>query len=280
MVASALLITSAAFHALWNYTLKRSQHKLGAALGFMIVATLLNGIFSALTAPPPHPSFPLIFGILAAGVFEGYYFYLLNTAYGQQGLGVAYTIMRGGAMVLVWLISTLALNETITTSHGISITGILLGIALMQRSFSLQELLASGAYAAYICAGCIAGYHIAYGLAVQTGAAPAFVFAAAMTLGVLTYILCSRGTALKHLCTALSHERRLVLFGGTACGLSFLLFLTALATVAPGHAISLRNTSVVFGVALSIIAGEKFTAWQWLGVTGVIGGALGLILAG
>jgi drug/metabolite transporter (DMT)-like permease len=280
MTTPAILILSAAFHALWNFWLKRSNYKLGAALAFMVVATALNAAYSAITAPLPEYSTPLLLGIIAAGLFEGFYFYLLNTAYAKQALGVAYTIMRGGAMVLVWLISTIALHERLTIPHLISVSGILLGIALIQRSYNVRELLASGAHAAYLCAGCIAGYHIAYGVAVHTGAAPAFVFAASMACGVITYIACSKGDVMSDISAALTHERSLIVYGGSACGLSFLLFLTALASTGPGEAISLRNTSVVFGVILSLIAGERLIAIQWLGVACVIGGVMGLVGAG
>lgn len=273
---SLILIISALFHALWNFALKRSQHKLGAALAFMLVATALNAVYGLATASLPQLSISLVLGTVAAGVFEGVYFYFLNTAYAKQGLGFAYTIMRGGAMVLVWIISTLALGEMITTRELCSVFVILLGIALVQRTFALSQLISSGTYAAYLCAGCIAGYHIGYGIAVQTGAAPALVFAAAMACGVLTYVACSRGQALQTLSVAIRHEPTLVMLGGATCGLSFLLFLTALVSVDPGKAISLRNTSVAFGAMLSLVAGERLGTVQWLGVACVVGGVLGL----
>jgi drug/metabolite transporter (DMT)-like permease len=275
--ASSLLIISAVFHALWNFCLKRSQHKTGAALAFMVVATVLNAIYGLATSEIPHPSAALAIGIIAAGVFEGLYFYLLNTAYAKQTLGFAYTIMRGGAMVLVWIISTIALNEPITPLSALSVVVILAGILLIQRALSLREFIASGAYAAYLCAGCIAGYHIAYGIAVRTGAAPALVFASAMACGVLTYIACGRTQALQSVLAAAKQERVLIAVGGATCGLSFLLFLTALTTVDPGKAISLRNTSVVFGILLSLLSGERLHIIQWIGVGLVALGVLGLL---
>lgn len=277
MSAPTLLLMSAAFHALWNATLKRSTNKLGTALAFMLVATVLNAAFASLTASTPPFSVALLGATVAAGVFEGVYFYLLNTAYAQQSLGVAYTIMRGGAMVLVWIVSTVAIGESIGFRETIGVLTILAGIAFVQRTFSPRELLASGAYAAYACAACITGYHICYGLAVRTGAAPALVFATAMGVGVGTYLLCSRGQALDSIMESLKRERVLVMFGGLACGLSFLLFLTALRVVEPGRAISLRNTSVVFGAALSVVAGERLERIQWAGVLLVIAGVFGLL---
>lgn len=277
MSASILLIISAAFHALWNAALKRSANKLGAALAFMIIATCLNAAFAAITAPTPRFSASLIGATVAAGLFEGVYFYLLNTAYASQSLGVAYTIMRGGAMLLVWLISAFTLGESIGTREILGALTILTGIACIQRTFHPRELLHSGAYAAYACAACITGYHICYGIAVRTGTAPALVFATAMSVGVATYIMCSRGKALCEIYKCLQRERVLVIFGGMACGLSFLLFLTALTMVEPGRAISLRNTSVVFGAAISLLMGEHLTRIQRLGVVLVSAGVFGLL---
>ncbi|MFO0417467.1 MAG: EamA family transporter [Pseudomonadota bacterium] len=275
--AATLLIISAAFHALWNFALKRSTNKLGDGLAFMIIATLLNAIYGLASAALPTLNTELIIGTVAAGIFEGLYFYLLNTAYSKQALGVAYTIMRGGAMALVWTISILTLNETFDLIDGCAVIAIAIGIALVQRSFKIRDLFASGAYAAYACAGCIAGYHIGYGVAVQTGASPALVFASAMSIGIVTYITLSRGSALKELLSSLKQDGILVGAGGVACGVSFLLFLTALASVDPGRAISLRNTSVAFGALLSATSAEKLSATQWLGVSLVVAGALVMI---
>ncbi len=277
MSAPALLILSAAFHALWNATLKRSTNKLGAALAFMIIATCLNAAFAVMTATIPTLSTPLIGATVAAGLFEGVYFYLLNTAYASQSLGVAYTIMRGGAMLLVWLISAFILGESIGAREILGALTILTGIACIQRTFHPRELLHSGAYAAYACAACITGYHICYGIAVRTGTAPALVFATAMSVGVATYLVCGRAKALREVYECLQRERVLIIFGGMACGLSFLLFLTALNIVEPGRAISLRNTSVVFGAALSFLMGEQLKRIQTLGVLLVSAGVFGLL---
>jgi drug/metabolite transporter (DMT)-like permease len=98
-----------------------------------------------------------------------------------------------------------------------------------------------------------------------------------MSVGVVTYIACSRGTSLRQLYASFTGERRLVLLGGASCGLSFLLFLTALTIVEPGRAISLRNTSVVFGAALSLLMGERLKRIQTFGVVLVSAGVLGLL---
>lgn len=277
MSATALLILSAAFHALWNAALKRATDKLGTALSFMIIATLLNALYALLTAAVPQVTLPLVMATLFAGLFEGVYFYLLNTAYTSQLLGVAYTIMRGGAMVLVWGISAVTLKEAIGSTEVLGVLAILAGIVCIQQALRPRAMITSGAYAAYACAACITGYHICYGLAVRMGAAPAFVFAAAMVVGILTYLACSRGSALRQLRVSLWRERSLIICGGAACALSFLLFLTALTVVEPGKAISLRNASVVFGAALSLLTGEHLRPIQWLGVALVTFGVCGFL---
>ena len=215
-------------------------------------------------------------GTVGAGIFEGLYFYLLNSAYSKQSLGVAYTIMRGGAMVMVWAISTIALGEIVSSQDILCIFAILIGIACVQRSLSLADFFQAGTRAAHACAVCIAGYHICYGLAARTGASPALVFASAMTVGVMTYLSCGRATATAALAEAVKTEKALIALGGLACGTSFLLFITALVTVDPGRAISLRNTSVAFGAILSFLAAEKLSPVQWFGVGCVVVGVLGM----
>ena len=180
-------------------------------------------------------------------------------------------------MVLVWMISSLMLGEPIGCREVIAAHTILIGIACIQGTFKPSEFLSSGAFAAYACAVCITGYHICYGVAVRTGAAPSMVFAAAMSIGVATFITCCRGAALEQVYAGLMRERRLILFGGTSCGLSFLLFLTALTIVEPGRAISLRNTSVVFGAAISLLMGERLQTIQRVGVALVTAGVFGLL---
>lgn len=275
--ASAVLVISAAFHALWNFTLKRSSHRIGTSLGLMVGATLLNATYALATAHLPDFSSALIVGVLFAGICEGFYFFLLTSAYAKQSLGVAYTIMRGGAMILVWIISTISLGEAITSTDAVSIALIFVGIGFIQQSMSWRDLVSSGIYAAYICAGCIAGYHIGYGTAVRTGAAPALVFAASMACGVVTFLACDRGKAVLELRQAFSRERYLLISGSAMCGLSFLLFLTALTDVEPGRAISIRNTSVAFGALLSLAAGERLIRAQWVGILLVVCGALLLV---
>ncbi len=48
---------------------------------------------------------------VVSGIFEGLYFLSLSKALRDSSLGQSYAIMRGGAMILVWLFSTLFLQE-------------------------------------------------------------------------------------------------------------------------------------------------------------------------
>lgn len=277
MVAFGLLLTSAFLHALWNSALKQSKNKTGVSLAIMLAATLLNAAWALGTASWPSPSPALVWGTLLAGVCEGFYFFLLTRAYQKQNLGVAYTLMRGGAMVWVWLVSSLWLHEPFARREVASGLTVLLGIALVQKTFRLRDFLSSGLFSAHLCAVFITGYHLAYGVAVRTGAAPALVFASAMTCGLLIYIACDRGQSAAHLMTALRNETRLAVGGGVACGVSFLLFLTALQFAEPGRAISIRNSSVMFGALLAFGMGESLSRGQWLGVACVAIGALGFM---
>lgn len=277
MLAFGLLLTSAFLHALWNSALKRSKNKAGVSLAIMLSATLLNALFCLFTATWPPMSVPLVGGTLIAGICEGFYFLLLSRTYEKQNLGVAYTLMRGGAMVLVWWFSSFWLKEALTLRNMLAGAVVLFGIACVQKSFRAREFFETGMGSAYLCAFFITGYHLAYGVAVRTGAAPSLVFTCAMTCGLFIYVACDRSQCGINLTKALREEMRLTLAGGLACGLSFLLFLTALQHADPGRAISVRNTSVMFGALLALSLGEKLSRIQWLGVACVAAGALGFL---
>ena len=62
-------------------------------------------------------------------------------------------------------------------------------------------------------------------------------------------------------------------FAGLLCAGSFLLFLSALAAVGAGAALTLRNTSVVFAQGLAFLLGERPRRAQMMGAALVTAGA-------
>ena len=117
---------------------------------------------------------------------------------------------------------------------------------------------------AWLCAACIAGYHLAYKRALAEGAQPTAVFAVALGLA-LPPSLGAYGT---RVVLARLAARPVTLFvGGLLCAASFLLFLGALRHGGAGLVLTLRNTSVLFAYGFAYAIGERPTRRQ-------LGGAL------
>lgn len=273
-----LLLTSAFLHAAWNAIAKSSQDK----ESFLFLTILLSGIitlgitltFGGFSMPHEEAWF---IGILS-GIFEGLYFLTLAKALRSSTLGKSYAIMRGGAMILVWLISTLFLQER---AGGLQFTGaalILVGIVAMNaKDFVKNNTTAApegGNIWSYLSALFIAGYHLCYHRALVMNAEPKSLFFIAMIVSLPFLFWGLRKDPVSRLSHTLKTKGLAVLTTGAAATASFLIFLYGLQVSAPGFAISLRNSSIFFAVIFSYFLKESLTRSQILGALTVGAGAV------
>src|SRR5688572_5498010 len=113
-----LVLGSALAHATWNAILKRSKDPENAIFPMMAVASAVALIVAfALRMTMPTPK--VLAWILASGLLEAGYFVALARALSRAPLGSVYTVVRGGALLLVWPVSIVLLNETITIARAI-----------------------------------------------------------------------------------------------------------------------------------------------------------------
>jgi drug/metabolite transporter (DMT)-like permease len=273
MVAGSLAILASAFlHAAWNASLKRERDPPAAVVG-ILAAALLTAL--AASAAAPGPAFPtraaLLWG-LAAGLFEGVYFATLAAALARASYGAVYAIARGGALLAVWPLAVLLLREPATPRGiaGASLVG--LGVVLVAASANARASRA-GAVLAAACAASIAGYHLAYDLALQRGARPAPLFALALAVALPFAVAASPGggAGLARLWSGRAAARWCV--GGAVCTASFLFFLHGLEATGPALALTLRNTSIVFAQVLALAIGEAVPRRQVAGAVLVTAGA-------
>jgi uncharacterized membrane protein len=213
-------------------------------------------------------------------VLEVAYFASLARALTAGPLGPVYTISRGGALVLVWPISVAAFAERVTlpalAGSAIVLAGLALSSAGLPRRPAADPAARGGALAwAVVCAAAVAGYHLAYKAALAAGGSPSAVFAVA--LAVATAINLARlGAEGRRVTAAITrmHARRVLLMG-VVCGGSFLILMEALAAGGAGFVLTLRNTSVLFALALARAVGDPPRRAQ---VTGAILVAAGAVL--
>ena len=243
-LGTLLLLLSAILHASWNALAKSSQDK----EGFLFITILISGLLTIALAfgidDGLHWGSNTVLGIgVLSGIFEGLYFITLGKAL-RESLGTSYAIMRGGAMVVVWLISSLFFGEVSEVHHYVGAFIIFAGIFAMtspqDRNLRLQKKKANNRWA-YLSAFFIAGYHLCYHQALVREAHPTSLFCIAMFVS-LPFLFWSLGREPKKRILATWQEHKIrVCITGTAAMASFVIFLYGLQVSAPGYAISLRN---------------------------------------
>ncbi len=274
----ALVLGSALLHASWNALAKRSRDPAAAVNAIVAIAGVLTAAVAlGEWALGGRGASPRALGLAAiTGLLEAGYFYALGRALTLGPLGPVYTISRGGAALLVWPISMLALGERVTPVGAFGSALVIIGLAASSTHAAIPR--AAALYAA-TCALFITGYHFTYKYALITGTSPILVFAVSMVVatGVGAFLGGVRYRA--GFATTLRAAPIATLIAGVICGVGFLLFMYALARGGAAYVFTLRNTSVVFAVALGIALGERPSRRALLGAALVFAGAIALGLS-
>src|SRR5436305_14754934 len=106
--ALVFALSAAVFHALWNLLLARAPDVDAAAAVALITAEVVFAPVAVVVWRVDAGVWPWLVG---SGLFEIAYFALLATAYRLAPLSVVYPVARGGAPVLVLLVSIVALGQ-------------------------------------------------------------------------------------------------------------------------------------------------------------------------
>ncbi len=277
MLAFVLVVASAFLHAAWNALVRRSPDPATAVHVVVAIAGILAALVAAVELTlGVHGLPPLAIALgVAAGVLEAGYFHALGQALAIAPLPPVYTVSRGGAAILVWPVSMLALGERLTAWSAVGSGLILLGLALAsglgqgRQTTPRRALVWAGQ-----CAVFIAGYHFAYKYALAADASPGAVFAISMV--VATGLGATVGGAgYRARFAALVRTRPgLSLGAGVVCAAAFLLFMYGLARGGAGYVFTLRNSSVLFATALGAAIGDRPTRHQVVGAVVVFAGAV------
>ena len=281
MLGFVLVVASAFLHAAWNALVRRSPDPATAVHVVVAIAGVIAAVVAAIELGLGYHGLPpraIALGV-AAGVLEAGYFSALGRALAIAPLPTVYTVSRGGAAILVWPISIVALGERATVLAAIGSACVILGLAI---SSELGRTSRRGprttppraiVWAAQ-CACFIAGYHFAYKYALRADASPGAVFAISMVVATgLGAIIGGAGYRTRF--AALVRTRPgLTVGAGVVCATAFLLFMIGLAGGGAAYVFTLRNTSVLFAIALAWLIGDQPSRLQVIGATIVFAGAV------
>lgn len=267
----AAVLLAALLHAAWNALVKRSDNKL--------LTTILVAASAALVAvcalpflPQPDPASWAY--IATSALIHVAYFVLIAFAYRLGDMGQTYPLMRGTAPFLIALVGGFLLHEPLSSASWIGITLISFGVLSMVTI--KQEGDGKGIALALFNAVIIASYTLVDGFGVRLSEAPAsYTLWMLLLTGVplVGWSLIARRSAI--VAYVRSHWR-IGLIGGSGTLIAYSIVLWAM-TMAPVAVVAaLRETSILFGTAISALVLKERVGASRLAAACII--ALGAIV--
>lgn len=269
-----IVLFAALLHASWNAIVKSGSNKMLEAAMVAAGAGLVSVFILPFLPLPATASWPWL---AASVVIHQLYFVMVAAAYHAGDMGHTYPLMRGSAPLIVALSSAPLLGEQLTVTSWVGIGlicgGILL-LALHGKADKRATLIALGN------ALVIAFYTLIDGTGVRlSDNAPSYVLWLHLFTGIpLLVWLWRRDTA--SLIAQIQARGLLMLAGGVCTVGSYGLALWAMTQAPLATVAALRETSVLFAVAISALVLREGSGMRRL-ATGalVVAGAATLKLA-
>jgi drug/metabolite transporter (DMT)-like permease len=255
--AIALLLASAALHALWNLLLKQSSEKYVAMGWQVIISGILSIVALFFTGLPPRSMW--IFALISM-TLEAIYFVMLSFAYSDHDFSLVYPVARGSAPALVVLWSYLFLREIPSLGGFIGIATIVCGLVIIGITSLFEPHTGipkfKGIAISLSIALVISIYTLVDGFAVKHGPVLPYGLSMFTLVPVLTTPFLVHHYGWKQFMEAGKRQPvRLVLVG--VLGVIAYLFALYAYSIAPvNYSEAIREVSVVMGA---------FAGWQFLG---------------
>lgn len=272
----AVVLFAALLHASWNAIVKSGKDTFLTTVLVSVGAALISLAVLPFIAAPAPASWPYL---AASAVAQLAYYSLLAAAYKAGDMSHAYPLMRGSAPLLVALASWPLIGERLSSMQMGAVACICAGIlglyVAARRPATPGTRMSTGRATAFALGNAcvIASYTLIDGIGVRLSGAPAaytmWIFVLNGT-GLLLWTLLRRRAGLLAYAQTQWH---LAAFGGFGTLASYGLALWAM-TQAPVAAIAaLRETSILFAIAIAaLFLREKISPRRYL--------AIGLIAAG
>jgi drug/metabolite transporter (DMT)-like permease len=277
----AAVLFAAALHATWNAIVKTGDDTILTTVLVTASASII-ALIGLPFLPSPSPASWLF--IAASTVLQVVYFVLVAHAYRIADMSVAYPVMRGSAPLLVALASAGWIGEDLSATAWLGVGVICLGILSIAAGIR-HRTNSAGLRLALANAVVIASYTLIDGIGVRRSGAPA---AYTLWIFLLTGVSLS-GWTVAGWTLAGSREvfSRYVrrnwyfgLIGGAGTVSSYGIALWAMTTAPVAVVAALRETSILFGIAISgILLHERLGPTRIIAVCAIAFGAVVLRLS-
>lgn len=247
------VLAAAFIHAGWNVLVKGAADKLSMTLSVALGAGLIAMAVLPFLPLPAPASWPFLG---ASVLLQSVYYLLIARAYRIADMSLAYPLMRGAAPLVVALSGAVLFGETLAGGEWLAVGLISAGVLALTLGAFRQPLAAKGAVAALCNALVIAAYTLVDASGARLSGAPiSYTLMLAVLTGLVTVTMALVGGARPRLG---AQTLALGLAGGAATTLSYGVALWAMTQAPVAPVAALRETSIIFALALSRLAfGEK-----------------------
>jgi drug/metabolite transporter (DMT)-like permease len=270
--ASVLILVSGLVHAIVNAIFKSGKDKMAGR-------ALIDGFSSLLVLPAaffvPLPT-NAWFWLSMSWLIHGLYTFALIKSFEKSDMSVAYPIARGLAPTLSAVGAVAIFHEGMSVHIAVGVALIACGVILigMSHRFKKTDLLW-----AILTGSCIAGYTVidAQGVRAAPTAASYIVWIFLMLgLGVGAVFAIFLG---KRFVLSAVGQWKPGLIAGSLSIVTYGSALLAFRLDATPRLAGLRETSILFGVAIAVIfLKEELSPMRWVGIAAIATGAITLLV--
>lgn len=271
-----IVLFGALLHASWNVILKSGTDKYLNAVLVSGAAGLIALAFLPFVPLPLPASWPYM---LTSMVFQVIYMFLVAAAYSNGDMSLAYPLMRGTPPLLVAMISGPLIGEVLGIMQWLSVGLISGGVLVMALGRSQIITAERGArrtiIIALINALFIAGYTLVDGVGVRVSGNTLSYVLWAFLLNSIPVVIWGIWHYRGHLLTHVKQRGHLMIIGGAGTLGSYGLALWAMTMAPVAMVAALRETSILFGVVLSLVLlRERVSMQRMLGALLIVGGTM------
>ena len=269
--AFLLALAAAALHAGWNVLLARAHDVRAATTVAIAIGVVAFAPFAAAAWRVEPAAIPWL---VLSVVLELTYFLLLTAAYRESDLSLVYPVARGVAPVLV-LVGAWIAGAALGALEAIGVVVVGAGVLLVRGPSRHADR--RGVLLALAIAATIAGYTLADNEGIEHASAIAYL---ELVLLPVACVLVMAYAATGQLGALRAEIRAATVAAGLASFGAYALALAALAIASAASVAAVRESSVLFAVALgAAVLHERVTAWRALGAVTVVAGVVIVALA-
>jgi drug/metabolite transporter (DMT)-like permease len=279
-----IVVVSTFTHAYWNFLLKRA----GGSNAFIALSKVAEAVcfapvflWLALRSNEWPSHAPMLMAVGAVLVLFNYA--ALARAYSTGDLSFVYPISRAGILLFLPTLGFIVFRERLTTTGWISVTYVVVGIALLQlpsfngrASRSVLSRISRVSVGYSLAAAFFAAVYTVWDKrAVQTVAPFLYFYGYTVLVALVYFALVWRRARSAELRSVWMTHRSSIIQVGVLNTVTYLLVLFALRSGTSSYVIALRQLSIVWGALLGYFAlGESLSAPKKAGLATLVAGCV------